>query len=1164
MNRKTEKLNVFMKSVLRQKVRTFIFFLIIAAAAFAFVLRSTEFVIVRDRIDSIAENFRSIGFLNLRDAPYGNILEGADIVGASRYVGFEDRRRGAEAVLHGMHNTNTGGRVGDGGHILTGLEVSHIPVPQRDVFSYFYFTLDRMTVFNHPATGHFVELRAIVDEVEAGYLEHAYGGDPRTRETRVRWYMDLDATENPLENMVEGERYFIRAAFYWVSTHGRGMTATPPSFYGAAHILYMHPLTEDGLMYLHAPGGPIDFTAPGMEEIAAGIGQSNYNASVLWLRTTADMTAMPLTREGMGSIDLVSGRFIDHEDYLLGRPVAVIHQRLAQMRGLSVGDTITVSVPGNQRIVNLNTAMLFGAMDLTAMAHRHENFVFRDGFLDFAILGDPDEFIVEKLELEIVGTYRKLQSETWAGDWSMSYIPALLSNYVYIPDSLLPEGFMPADELRGYDLYLWDLWYSFELADTRNESAFLQEVRVQLEELGIIAHLMPSGAANFWLSAEPVMLSATVNAAIFVVVLVLLLSLVSFLYLGQRRKDFAIARALGLPAKTAVRQMCSPAALFAVPAIVLGGTAGWILALNEAANTIGAFAEFELYTNAYYGGYAAIEISQGWLALQLGLMTCIMLVMVGAGAARTAKLPVLELLQGRSVKVPAAKENLRSSEDRSFVPGQQAGEGISAASGRMPGAGNPHGQQSAAQLSSSQPQSQHGAALAQGTSAKRRLAASAQFIIRHIMRSPLKTALTAGTAVLFIVALGLLQQTMVSTQREVDRLYDTTIVSGELMASNPFLHAGGGANLTVLNYTYENLSRSGLFKNYYIEAQFSDFFLIHPGEDGNFPVGEQGEFWDEFWHYIRHELLGVAELRTDPIFAFNDFDIFLERNGEQPGDLMPDIAGAGLFDFEEMGLGVVTDPLDIQFGAGFSREDFVYNDPSLKSPIPVIVSDLTLVRRELNVGDMAFLGHYFPAVWTGAEQVEVPVQVIGWHNGNIAHPQGRNAVLIPMEAFQSIRGDRMSYITFEFEVDPAHNRDLQLVRDEVQAIIRGGRQSTFMGLDSVLRDEELRIVAGQMEQNLALMVLLYPVVIAVSVVIGAALALLLLMQSARIAAILRVLGYGRRRTRTMLSTEHAVVVACGVIVAFIAMPAAGISFTGQLPFLAALYVLGAVLGAVAG
>jgi hypothetical protein len=54
--------NLFLKSTFRRPVRSLILFLLIAAAAFGFVLRAAEFVVVRDRIFEIAGFYRTIGF----------------------------------------------------------------------------------------------------------------------------------------------------------------------------------------------------------------------------------------------------------------------------------------------------------------------------------------------------------------------------------------------------------------------------------------------------------------------------------------------------------------------------------------------------------------------------------------------------------------------------------------------------------------------------------------------------------------------------------------------------------------------------------------------------------------------------------------------------------------------------------------------------------------------------------------------------------------------------------------------------------------------------------------------------------------------------------------------------------------------------------------------
>ena len=84
-------------------------------------------------------------------------------------------------------------------------------------------------------------------------------------------------------------------------------------------------------------------------------------------------------------------------------------------------------------------------------------------------------------------------------------------------------------------------------------------------------------------------------------------------------------------------------------------------------------------------------------------------------------------------------------------------------------------------------------------------------------------------------------------------------------------------------------------------------------------------------------------------------------------------------------------------------------------------------------------------------------------------------------------------------------------------------------LNFVIWDEELRIVVAQLDKNLSLLQVLYPVVIGVSVLIGAGLCFLLLLQATREAAILRVLGTTRTAVRLALIIEPLVLSILGVL-----------------------------------
>jgi putative ABC transport system permease protein len=114
-------------------------------------------------------------------------------------------------------------------------------------------------------------------------------------------------------------------------------------------------------------------------------------------------------------------------------------------------------------------------------------------------------------------------------------------------------------------------------------------------------------------------------------------------------------------------------------------------------------------------------------------------------------------------------------------------------------------------------------------------------------------------------------------------------------------------------------------------------------------------------------------------------------------------------------------------------------------------------------------------------------------------------------------------------------------------------------------DEELKIVIAQLEKNLSLLKVLYPVVIAVSVLIGAGLCFLLLLQATREAAIMRVLGTTRTAVRLALIIESLFLSVIGVILGL------GIArflwMTSDLvPLLvsAGLYLAGVLAGSVIG
>ena len=112
----------------------------------------------------------------------------------------------------------------------------------------------------------------------------------------------------------------------------------------------------------------------------------------------------------------------------------------------------------------------------------------------------------------------------------------------------------------------------------------------------------------------------------------------------------------------------------------------------------------------------------------------------------------------------------------------------------------------------------------------------------------------------------------------------------------------------------------------------------------------------------------------------------------------------------------------------------------------------------------------------------------------------------------------MYYSVADFVLDPSLNRNLEAFRTTAEQVIADDTKS-LLSLNLVIWDEELRTVVQPMEKNLTLMQVLYPIAQTVAFFVAGVVALLLLLQEAKTAAILRVLGIPTRTVQRMLGTE---------------------------------------------
>ncbi|MCL2226876.1 MAG: ABC transporter permease [Oscillospiraceae bacterium] len=666
--------------MLRNTVSTVVFVALILVATFGYVLRALEYMVLTEKIEELGSVYRSIGFLRARENTYPiipqDVFVGAEVIRNSRFLNFEDRRRGVGGSLVEGLNTVV--------YPWPDILLISSPMPEdpyrfherdhadhTDVFFYgelirkdfvrvapadidvlphieLVFEVDYV-LHGQPelvVAGQEIVLRYFLSEAEVEEDESAIGGLLRVKPTIT----NVDA-------MKVGQRYFVRGSFYITGGFGLGTLETIPQQGVPDAVLTMVPLNLEIDMirrYMRAEGRwfvpvekeeLVDASEPGLENLNRILDNLRHMQSLVHLRTTIDMSAMPNAQQPNPSIWLDSGRWIMPEDNVIGNPVAVVHAWFAEMKGVGLGDSIIVEVPKDQVILGIHGPAVSSVPEIL-------------------IAGDLNGSDAVTIDLVIIGLFRTAsdvnfrQHDTWA------------TNFIYVPDAVIPSGvtFSPkpqidftllkyafprllslhmnieqmVNEKGGNFNFLPHIWYSFVLEDPREEPAFLLEYREMLASLGFDILMLEQGAYEFWAFATPILQAIRFNAIVSLMVFVLILAFIAFLYIRRERTSYAIMRSLGVPVKSVCRRLMVSIFFISLPSMIVGGVGGRFVASLFASNTVNPFGEIVTHVPIDL----SVSIPLAWLPALVVIPFAALLAMVLIGAVRMGRRPVLELLQG--------------------------------------------------------------------------------------------------------------------------------------------------------------------------------------------------------------------------------------------------------------------------------------------------------------------------------------------------------------------------------------------------------------------------------------------------------------------------------------------------------------------------------------
>ena|GEM_PF-5498669 len=424
-----------------------------------------------------------------------------------------------------------------------------------------------------------------------------------------------------------------------------------------------------------------------------------------------------------------------------------------------------------------------------------------------------------------------------------------------------------------------------------------------------------------------------------------------------------------------------------------------------------------------------------------------------------------------------------------------------------------------------------------------------QFIWRHILRAFAKSALMLAVALLFLVAISVLAETIRQGEMEIDRLYETMIVKAELFEAD-YGMSGYAMNDVIFRRAIDPILASGFVQRAYLEAGFRWTHFIAAESDGTYPDGIRSEKEFNNWN-------------LNPIFAVKDIDEFLVEN------VNPELSmyRRGHYYDEDRRMHYLEEmPIEIEYEEDFSsfdfNKEFSYTSDSV---IPVILPKRIAKDWGVAPGDMGYLEHNFD---NSDQPWLIKVHVIGIYSGYIFRESAWESVIMPLDAGEAVLGAYrlpMGFISARFEIDPLKNREIQdfrVILEEATLRQSAGR----VPLSFSLTDSELNSAIRQMEQNLALVRLLYPVAIAISLIIAAGFCLLLQLQNAKNASILRALGMLGRQAGFLLVIEQVIItfigLALGIFVLSLLKNKHIVSMDAIL--FAGAYLLSSLIGGAAG
>lgn len=980
------------KASTRQPVHMILYIFFLALLSFGFLSHVLEYMMMRQQIEQAASYYRPVGRVSaVSDPKVGDISEAAGLIEES------------DEILYSSRNVVTFGALSD-------LYTPNILTAFGDYWAnntcYFYGSLVSKShnTLEYPITLH--------DNLEQTYTEE-YSFHVKVTEIHCALpeFMQVGDTVRLLlysNDEVEMEQLFEQMELNETYLYGTMAKQTTQQTIGSINYAFYMGLGSAEQKFYYCKPDFSDVTENQREWIEDDMERQFINTRGLSICSISDVA---FSEVALDLYRLREGRWINQSDEEKGRRVCVVHQNMAELRGVEIGDEISID--------------LYDVM--TGIS---------DGALLPALIGQ--EKYDNWREIETVS-----QTYTVVGIFGFKGNTMMGASMVFVPPSSIPQAW--TEQWKGN--YLGSNYFYFVLESPDRIETFLAEHELELSEMGYTVRFEDHGWAKFQESAEPMLQTSLTSSIIYGVLMVCTIVLLAVLAVLSKRKELAIMRALGVTACAAGVNGFVPLFMVGTLGIIAGAGIAWFYLRKEAAELLRGLTNMIAVE-------AELHIPTGYYMLIVGCVVFLWAVIILSLLIYQLQKPVLVQLQGGQETGRQTQKTLLSEEKHSGIHRAEKNSEFKATG--------------------------HSVLVSSGNEyrGKIRFQMQMRLICYYSIRIRWRTALTILITSGFLVMIPAINFFLQYNEKQIDYLYHTVEITGDVQQKSS-IQSGYDVGVVPVSVV-EELKRKETLKSLYLEMETTA--ILYDIE----PILNQ-----------------IPKVTLVEYLTVHGLDKWQGSNLEQSG-------------------------MEIEYLPGFDETFLTSKDINANGWI--VMNSAVMAQYGLDLDDEIYLRYL-----NHTKDCFYRYRIIG----RITADHGSNIDIIirskEMEGQEKAGYIDVCYSTVKFSLYRSVNKELEFFQKEMEELLSTVEATRITELVCTLNDDELTMAVEPLEQGNRLMEILYPILLVISVLVSAGVAILLMLPRRKEAAIMRVLGTRKRYTVMVFAGGHMLACMVGILVALFGM-----------------------------